>query len=149
MASALKRPKPFSGEVVRLYEEDQNRPGKEARRALALALGVEESYIEFGTGQTHKAEQRAASYAIAPQSAAEEMILELFRGLTREQQRELVIETKATVDANREIQSRFIGRPIRTVSNEDVAAAFGPLPAPAKPATKRRRGAAPAEEDPE
>lgn len=57
MAAALKRDKPFSGEAVRLYEEDKNDPGREARRALALVFGRSESFIEFGDSPSIPATQ--------------------------------------------------------------------------------------------
>ena len=85
----------------------------------------------------------------------EEQMLTLFRGLTREQQRELIIDTNAAVTANREIQTRLLNRPLRTFSNEQVEAAFGKVPAPttrkAKPTPKKTGGgeAAAVEEDPE
>jgi transcriptional regulator with XRE-family HTH domain len=83
----------------------------------------------------------------------EEMILDLFRGLTPQQQRELTLETLAQVDANRYVQ-RHVHEPLKTYSNEEVRAAFGDvadLIAEDKKATQARskKGAAPAEEDPE
>jgi hypothetical protein len=84
-------------------------------------------------------------------TAREEMILLLFRGLTPEQQRELVLETNAMVLGNSEIQRRFLDKPLRTFSNEEVEAAYG-LPQPEKskkrPSGRKRRGVA-EEEDPE
>lgn len=38
----------FSGEAVRRYEIGKNRPGKDARRALAKVFGKTEQYIEWG-----------------------------------------------------------------------------------------------------
>lgn len=48
MASRIGRAKPFSGELLRLYEADKHRPGKAARKALALVFDRSETYIEFG-----------------------------------------------------------------------------------------------------
>lgn len=147
MALALQRKKPFSGEVVRLYEEDENRPGKEARRALALVFQRSESYLEFGDSpQRHKAASPTAAYAV-PQNAREEIALELFRGLTPEQQREQVKELRAAYEANRQVQT-FLPSPLRTYSNEDVEAAFGKVPAPRKRPVKKRSGPT-IEDDPE
>lgn len=134
MGTALSR-KAFSGEMVRLYEEGTNRPGKEARRALAQVFDRPESYIEFGD-PTHAKQPKSASKA-APdeavaQNAREKMILLLFRGLTPEQQRELILKTNAQVVGNREIQARFLNKPLRTFSNEEVEAAVGKVPSPVK-----------------
>lgn len=48
MATVIGRDKPFTGELVRLYEEGKNRPGADARMALALVFNLTESEIEFG-----------------------------------------------------------------------------------------------------
>lgn len=48
MAVAIGRKKPFTGELIRLYEIGKNRPKLDARRALAKVFGRDESYIEFG-----------------------------------------------------------------------------------------------------
>lgn len=81
----------------------------------------------------------------------EEQMLMLFRGLTREQQRELILNNNASVAANREIQKAFLDKPLRTYSNEDVEAAFGKTPAPKKhpPKVAKRSRGNPIEEDPE
>lgn len=83
--------------------------------------------------------------------AREEMILLLFRGLTPEQQRELVLEINALVAGNREVQKRFLNKPLRTFGNQDVEAAFGKVPAPAQAKRDKQpqRGKRPQEEDPE
>lgn len=49
-----------SGEMVRLYEEDKNRPGVDARKALAAVFNLSEAYIEFGKQDV--ARQSAAEY---------------------------------------------------------------------------------------
>lgn len=50
MGTAIGRKTPFSGEVVRLYEENVNRPSPKARSALAKVFGVSEQFVEFGPG---------------------------------------------------------------------------------------------------
>lgn len=60
MARAVEREKPFSGEVIRLYEEGKNRPGANARKALALVFNLSEAQIEFGKQDV--ARQPAAEY---------------------------------------------------------------------------------------
>lgn len=144
MAKSLSRLKPFSGEVVRLYEEGKNEPGKDARRALAAVFEKSESYIEFGDAtQGRRTEQTAADYDVEAQAIAknarEEMLLELFRGLTPEQQRETTLKILAQVDANRSIQKHLAG-PLRTFSNEQVSSAYGapPLPQKGRKAKPRR-----------
>lgn len=64
MAAALGRKKPFSGELIRLYEEDINRPSVEARQALAKVFSKAEQYIEFGSapGAAHVGESLPAEY---------------------------------------------------------------------------------------
>lgn len=59
MAAAIGKKKPFSGELIRLYETGTNEPGNEARRALALVFGKTEAYIEFGEGDAPKAFRKA------------------------------------------------------------------------------------------
>lgn len=149
MATAVGRPKPYSGEAIRRYEKDEDDPGNHARKALAAVFECSEAYIEFGAPPQPKTKvAEGDSIARGPR---EEMILLLFRSLTPEQQRELILETNALVTGNREIQTRFIGKPIHTYSNEEVAAAFGPVPKPFSPrkSKPRRRTGGLTEEDPE
>lgn len=68
-------------------------------------------------------------------SAREEIVLELFRGLTPEQQLEQVQFIRAAYDANRRVQS-FVTKPLRTYSNEEVERAFGKVPAPTRKTKK-------------
>ena len=126
---------------------------KTLRHTTALAIQRETGYraewVNHGT-LPKKVADPTPRHAAA-QSPREEMMLELFRGLTPEQQRELVLEVNAAVTGNREIQARFLNTPLRTFSNQDVEAAFGKVPSPAKspqkPPKRRRPGFA--EEDPE
>lgn len=80
MAQVIDRATPFSGEVIRLYEEDINEPGADARRALALVFDRSEMYIEFGATETGSstasttARQPAATYNVS------EAALEVARG---------------------------------------------------------------------
>lgn len=60
MAWVIERKEPFSGEMVRLYEEGKNRPSVAARTALALVFNLSESEIEFGKQDV--ARQPAAEY---------------------------------------------------------------------------------------
>lgn len=126
----------------------ENGTTKTLKHETALAIqrktGYRAEWVNHGT-PPKLVDQPDESRAHSP---AEEMMLHLFRGMTREQQRELVLELNATVTANREIQQRFLSTPLRTFGNEDVEAAFGHVPAPPpKPRPQRRRGMA--EEDPE
>lgn len=75
--------------------------------------------------------------------AKEQMILALYRGLTPEQQRELVLETMASVEANRRIKE-FVKGELHTFSNEEVRAAFGDIP----PLRRRRQEKAKPKRDP-
>lgn len=122
----------------------------ETALAMQRVSGYRAEWINNGTLPRRLSEPAHEPGAIA-QNAREETMLLLFRGLTQEQQRELVLETNARVTANREIQTRFLNHPLRTFSNEDVEAAFGAAPSPAKPppSKPRRRSGSAAEEDPE
>lgn len=138
MAAAMGRAKPFSGEVVRLYETDGNAPGKDARKALAAVFERDEAYIMFGGSPNRarrqrdheKAEEPAADYKA--HDPKEEIALILFRGLVELQQRELITEMRALFDANQLIRQQMGGKPLRGVSNQDVERAFGSVPAPTK-----------------
>lgn len=69
-------------------------------------------------------------------STKEEMLLLLFRGLTPEQQREQIKYLHAAYEANQDVQ-KYVPKPLRTYSNEDVEAAFGKVPGPSRRAKKR------------
>lgn len=68
MMFVIERKKPFSGEMVRLYEEGENRPGADARKALALVFNLSESEIEFGK-QQNAVRQNAAEYTSVSERA--------------------------------------------------------------------------------
>lgn len=123
---------------------DKGRPTPEMIFRIADAWGVSPRWLAIEDGQM-------VAKADGSLSAREEMVVLLFRGLTKEQQRELVLETNAAVQGNLEIQKRFLNTPLRTYSNEDVEAAFGRVPPPAerKKVTKPKRRPGFAEEDPE
>lgn len=69
MAEAIKREKPFSGELIRLYEEDTNKPGDDARLALAKVFDRPEVYLEFGAmTEATRLEQPAAAYGLSKEA---------------------------------------------------------------------------------
>lgn len=69
MAEAIKREKPFSGELIRLYEEDMNKPGDDARLALAKVFERPEVYVEFGAMPSDtRLEQPAAAYNVSKEA---------------------------------------------------------------------------------
>lgn len=139
MAQALGRKNPFSGEVVRLYEDDQNRPGKDARRALSMVFEKSEAYIEFGdTAQARKLESPAADYAVA-KDAREEILLHLYRGLFSLQQAHLIQGLRALFDANQVTRKELGQQQLRGVSDADVERAFGKVPVISK-AARRKKG---------
>lgn len=137
MAEAIHRAKPFTGEVVRLYEDNKHVPGKNARAALALVFGKSEQYILFGESQP-KAREELAAYSVGGKgeakalSARQEILLDLFDGLFSLQQRDLIDEMRALFDANQITRKELGHKLLRGVSNATVAAAFGPVPHPAK-----------------
>jgi len=115
--------------------------------AIAEKWKVSPKWLATGDGQMVTAN---GDDAVA-KDAREEMMLLLFRGLTPEQQRELVLEINALVSGNREVQKRFLNKPLRTFGNQDVAAAFGQVPTPAqsKRSKNLQRGKKFHEDDPE
>lgn len=145
MAKAVQREKPFTGEVIRLYEEDKHKPGKAARTALAAVFDRDEFYIEFGeSGRVIITSSRAAhtNKRATEQTAREQILLHLFSGLFKLQQRELIDEMHALYRAN-EITRKELGQqPLRGVSNAQIEAAFGatPIPIRKKKPTKKHNG---------
>lgn len=80
MAKAIARKKPFSGELIRLYEEGENEPGKEARRALAAVFGKDEAYIEFGQhagASATVARSPDARYSVQPTQSVDVELLQV------------------------------------------------------------------------
>lgn len=129
MAKAIGRKQPFSGEVVRLYEEGLNSPGKDARRALASALGRDEQYIEFGDAP--QARQPAAPYGDdedRARDAREGILLHLYRGLFSFQQERLIVGLRALFQANQITRKELGHSVLRGVSDDQVRAAFGDAP---------------------
>ncbi len=114
--------------------------------AIADRWKVDARWLATGQGDMVKQETEATA-----RDAREEMLLLLFRGLTPEQQREQALEINALVSGNREIQRRFLNKPLRTYGNAEVEAAFGKVPTPTTPRAKKpgRRDAQFREDDPE
>lgn len=119
-------------------------PTRKRVAAVAKALGVSVSTLISGetSGVAEPQQQYHHEAQNMARTAREEMLLELFRGLTPEQQREATIKILATVQANRSIQ-KHLDKPLRTYSNEEVAAAYG-IPSP----SKARRGSAKPKREP-
>ena len=65
MADAIRRAKPYTGEQIRRYETDVDRPPPDARRALARVFSKSEAFMEFGEAheRAHAAQQTSASYS--------------------------------------------------------------------------------------
>lgn len=132
MAAAVGRAKPFSGEVIRLYEADKHKPGKAARKALAEVFKRDEAYIEFGD-DAQKVRQPQGSYSVekpVAHSAQEEIVLHLFAGLFKLQRRELIDEMRALYQANQITRKELGQNPLHGVSNAQIDAAFGSTPKP-------------------
>lgn len=70
-------------------------------------------------------------------SAREEIVVELFRKLHADQKNEAVKHLRSTIDANYEVEKR-LGRPLKPVSNERVAAKYGKTPPPMPRAPKNK-----------
>lgn len=126
MGVALGR-KHYAGEMIRLYEEGENRPGKDARRGLALAFEREESYIEFGDTSQSKLRPHDPDESRA-RDGKEEILLHLYRGLFTLQQQRLVTGLRALFDANQITRKELGQKPLRGVSDDQVVKAFGKIP---------------------
>lgn len=132
MAKAIGRPKPYTGEQIRRYEIDKDRPPPAARKALALVFDRSEQYIEFGDTTQHQVRQaEPPPYTGDPdhaQNAREGILLHLYRGLFSLQQERLIVGLRALFHAN-QITRRELGqKPLRGVSDEQVRKAFGDAP---------------------
>lgn len=64
------------------------------------------------------------------------MLLLLFRDLSRNQQRELIIETQALFEANQIVKGQLKTKKLKPAGNEVVRAAFKDVPPPRKPKKK-------------
>lgn len=73
------------------------------------------------------------------QNAKEEIVLFLFRGLPIIQQRKVILNMRALIEANRVSRSHMGGKPLRTVSDEDVKAAFKTAPTTIEPPAKPKK----------
>lgn len=145
MAKAIGRDTPFSGEVVRLYEKGTHKPGHDARTALAKVFKRTEAYIEFGDEGATKIQQQetgpsytaSALEALSPQ---EQIMLHLFSGLFKLQRRKLVDEMYALYLANQITRKELGHKPLRGISDAEIEAEFGGVPAPQpKPQPKKKR----------
>lgn len=119
--------------------KDGTAPTRKRQAKVAAALGV--TVHELMTGS------EPAQFAIL--SPKEELLLEMFRIFTPEQQREQLNYVRALYDANR-ITQPFTGKPLRTISNEEVEAVVGKVPSPAlarRKSKSRRSGFS--DDDPE
>lgn len=137
MAKALGRKKPFSGELIRLYENHKNRPRGQARKALALVFGKSEEYIEFGDATKNRLEQGQAHYETEP-TAREQILLILFRGLLQDQQKRLIQGLRALHDANNITRKELGATTLRGVSDELVRKHFGDVPKPTVPKPQQK-----------
>lgn len=110
--------------------EDGTAPTRKRQAAVATALGV--TVHELMTGQPP---------SLLTLSPKEDLLLEMFRALTPEQQREQLTYLRALYQANL-VTGGLTKRPLRTISNEEVERAIGRVPAP-KPAKRPAREARP------
>lgn len=153
MAQALKRDEPFTGEVIRLYETDKNRPGKDARLALALVFERTESFIEFGElSPTSSAQVREPDAQYATGKKVDRLI-KAFTWLTDDEQETLLKELEAKATANKAI-ARQLGPRFKIASDAtmlDLLKKGGDFPPGTKrrPAPKPRRAQLPDDPDPE
>lgn len=152
MAQSLKRDKPFTGEVIRLYEENTNRPGKDARRALAMVFDRTETYIEFGDTVQQKLEARepAAAYGDSPEVAR---LIRAFSWLTDDEKATLLGDLESKAATNKAI-AKQLGPRFKIASDETyrkVLERGGDFPPGTKKrqSTPRRRPAIGHPEDPD
>ncbi len=100
MAAAVGREKPFSGEVIRLSEEDLNAPGVDARRALAKVFDRSEIYIQFGATAVSNTPQHEVSTAALEIARAFDQLSTVCQDHVRAQI-ELLSGTAANTDGRR------------------------------------------------
>lgn len=155
MATATDRPKPFSGESIRRYEEGIDEPGNAARAALAKVFGKSEQYIEFGDS-SQKAKQPEAKYNGQHGMDSPDVVrlVKAFAWLMPEEQVTLLRDLEAKAMTNRQI-AKSLGPRFSIKSDQEMLEHLkksGDFPPGArKKATKgaRRRGPSFREEDPE
>lgn len=139
--SAIGRALGISKQTVDMWMND-GRPSPELLYKIADTWKINPRWLAIEEGQMRSVDPSL--------TAREEIVLDLYRGLTPEQQREHVQELRAAYEANRQVQT-YVAKPLRTFSNEDVERAFGKVPGPKKVA-KRQSGRARGgliEDDPE
>lgn len=111
MAKAIGRREVYSGEVVRLYETEKNRPGHEAKKALAIVFDKPEAYIEYGVslgrekaaGRPNSVASKRAGNAASPASILERMERDI------EMLRRALGDNASTNDRPRKYQRRAPG----------------------------------------
>lgn len=65
MATAIGKDKPFSGEAIRRYENDIDRPGRAALAALTKVFNRDGAFIEYGVVRERTGiNEPAATYAV-------------------------------------------------------------------------------------
>lgn len=130
MATAIARGEPFSGELIRLYEEDENRPSLDARAALGKVFERSEIYIEFGVMVDAPAEaeftihERALIDRYRLADARWQLSLRLLAALATEDQIEVASDVNVVI-------ARILGmkpKDLRYPSDKEVAKKIGPLP---------------------
>lgn len=145
MAVAIAREKPFSGELIRQYEADVVKPGGPARGALAIVFKRSEAWLEFGDGP-QKVRSPIGAYEIprtGDPSAQEQILLHLFAGLFKLQKRAVINEMYALYLANEVTRKELGQKPLHGISDAQIEAAFGNVPAPhakKKPKKKHNGG---------
>ena len=120
-----------SWQTVQQWEkEDGTAPLRKRRDKLCEALGVSAEWLETGHEPPSIEPAKDGSILVSVRGS-EELALELYRGLTPEQQRELLKTLRSVNDANRTTQSLMVKK-LRTISNSRVDETFGPPPKKAK-----------------
>lgn len=98
MAKAVGRPKPFSGESIRRYEECIDEPGNAARAALAKVFGKSEQYIEFGESSATSPKKHSSI-----DSPEVERLVKAFGWLMDDERKALLTDLEAKALTNRQI----------------------------------------------
>lgn len=132
MAKAINKKNAFSGELIRLYEEDINRPSPETRGALAKVFERSEVYMEFGItpgeptapSVEFTADEQALVARYRAADPRWQLSLRLLAALAVEDQ--LAVATDVNI-----VVARILGmkpKDLRYPSDAEVAAKLGPAP---------------------
>lgn len=133
MGKAIQR-EPFSGELIRLYEMDKNRPGKDAARALASVFSKSEQYIMYGDPIQVSASANESAAAASTGGPNINRLVQAFGWLTDAQKEKILLEIESMAAANKAIAKEF---GTRLEPQLEVRAELRPAHRPSAPKKQR------------